>query len=147
MVHLADYVNFSSKSVCGLWIFFFLPNAGNPFQKRDSFQTPGFKALCSCAYARTEAGWKGKIKLSEAGAACLGIIYLVRGGEEGVQGRVGVTRHRSLLPPLPAQCAHGPPYRKLSAEQRRNPNYVDSYMLVRSKYLQALRSQKPLKGY
>ena len=80
MVHLADYVNFSSKSVCGLWIFFFLPYAGNPFQKRDSFQTPGLKSLCSCAYARTEAGWKGKIKLSEAGAACLGIIYLVRGG-------------------------------------------------------------------
>ena len=30
-----------------------------------------------------------------------------RGEWEGVQGRVGVTRHRSLLPPLPAQCAHG----------------------------------------
>ena len=119
--------------------FFFLPYAGNPIQKKDSFQTP--EALCSCAYARTEAGWKGKIKLSEAGAACLGIIYLVRGGG-GVQGRVGVTRHRSLLPPLPAQCAHGPPSRQLSAEQRWNPNYVDSYMLVRSKYLQALKSQK-----
>ena len=65
-----------------------------------------------------------------------------RGEWEGVQGRVGVTRHRSLLPPLPAQCAHGPPYRKLSAEQRRNPNYADSYMLVRSKYLQALKFQE-----
>ena len=62
------------------------------------------------------------------------------GGGPGQAG--GVTRHRSLLPPLPAQCAHGPPSRQLSAEQRWNPNYVDSCMIVRSKYLQALKSQK-----
>ena len=62
------------------------------------------------------------------------------GGGPGQAG--GVTRHRSLLPPLPAQCAHGPPSRQLSAEQRWNPNYVGNRMLVRSKYLQALKSQK-----
>merc|ERR1712141_54368 len=102
--------------------FSFYPMLIIPSYKEDSFQTPGLKALCSCAYAWTEAGWKGKIKLSEAGAGCLGIIYLVRGGEMGGgPGQAGgVTRHRSLLPHLPAQCAHGPPSRQLSAEQRWN---------------------------
>ena len=116
--------------------FSFYPMLIIPSYKEDSFQTPGLKALCSCAYAWTEAGWKGKIKLSEAGAGCLGIIYLVRGGEmgDGRGSRAGWRSHTTPKSSPSSACTMctWPPSRQLSAEQRWNPNYVDSCMIVRS---------------